>query len=224
MMLKSTPIPTFCFMDESGTLNVNHESIRYFAVGAIIHSYPDDLVARLHREFEGLCGALQKEPTRLEFKFTFLTEKSLPYYLNCIDILSEDTGWRFCSLVINLDDEKFIAPSHAQGVWEHYLRYTKLMFQKNLYSQERAVLLADYLRKPKGNVHSLATLPAVVSQLVDTLQVHSQGVILVQMADILLGASLYKGKDVIKTQFVQKYNELFQKNKQRFNIWKMKWK
>lgn len=205
--------PTFCFLDESGTLNVNHPTIRYFAVGAIIHSYPDELIIKLHNEFESLSSTLKKDPTRLEFKFTLVTPNSLKHYLNCLKILEQDDNWRFCSFVVNLDDANFRAPRDYLEVWECYLRYTKLLLQKNLLAEEKTTLIADYLKQPKkAPSHSLATLPAIVPQLWDVLQVESQGVLLVQMADILLGGSLYNGNDKVKIQLSSEIKKLRKKS------------
>ena len=216
--------PTFCFLDESGTLNVNHPEIRYFAVGAVIHSYPDDLIRKLHKEFEGLCATLKKDPTRLEFKFTTVTSNSLPHYKNCLKILLQDKGWRFCSFVVNLDDNNFQPPKDYLEVWECYLRYTKLLLQKNLYPEEKTTLIADYVKQPvKAPVHSLATLPAVVPQLWDVLQVESQGVLLVQMADVLLGGSLYKGQNKVKLELAKEIQKIRPLLGRRFNEWRVKW-
>lgn len=218
--------PTFCFLDESGTLNVANQDVRYFAVGAIIDSYPDELIERLHQEFEQLASVLKKDPSRLEFKFTSVTVRSLPCYLRCIRLLSQYSSWRFCSLIIDLDDGKFIPPKTASEAWECYLRYTKMMLQKNLNASEEAVLVADYLRQPKKvPVHSLATLPAVVAQLRDVLQVESQGVFLVQMADVLLGGSLYQGTDSVKLELANEIQKLRnQIGRARFNEWRVRWR
>ena len=119
----------------------------------------------------------------------------------------------------------YAQPLTKQEVWECYLRYAKLLLQKNLYTDERTILLADFYRRPKGNVHKFSTLPQVVPQLVDTLQVESQGVLLVQAADVLLGASLYQGQDVVKQKISNGVSELRGKTeKARFNEWRIKWK
>ena len=90
--------PSFCFLDESGTLKTDHPEMRYFAVGAILHPWPDELIIQLHEVFEGLSGLLQKDPTRLEFKFKEVTKRSLPFYKKCLSLLSIDRDWRFFSI------------------------------------------------------------------------------------------------------------------------------
>lgn len=217
--------PTFCFLDESGTLNVNHPNIRYFAVGAILHSYPDDLIDQLHDVFVNLSNVLRKDPSRIEFKFNKVTKMSLPLYKDCLKLLKQDEHWRFFSLIIDLDDNKFNPPKDYLEAWECYLRWIKHLLQKNIKSNEKTTLIADYLKKPKAKVHSLATLPSVVPQLWDVLQVESQGVLLVQMADVLLGGSLYKGTDKVKKELSQEVNNLKDNvGKNRFNEWRVKWR
>lgn len=216
-------IPTFAFLDESGNLDPGSPQ-RYFAVGAVIDSYPDDMIKELHNLFEGLCSALKKDPSRLEFRFSDVKKSSLSFYLKLIDIMKKYNSWRFCCLIIDKKDPKYSQPTHVQEIWECYLRYTKLLLQKNLNNNERTVLIADFLKQPKGKVHTLATMPQVVSQLVDTLQVESQGVLPVQVADVFLGGCLYSGKDVVKKRIAKKVKQL-KKNigKKRFNQWEVEW-
>ncbi|MDR3642879.1 MAG: DUF3800 domain-containing protein [Candidatus Doudnabacteria bacterium] len=218
--------PTFCFLDESGTLNVQNRAVRYFAVGAIVHSFPDKLITALHSEYEGLCNALKKDSSRVEFKFTSVTQKSLPYYLNCLKILLNEPNWRFCSFFVDLNDVKFQAPKDYLESWECYLRYIKMLLQKNLKAEEKTTLIADYLRQPKkAPTHSISTLPAVVPQLWDVLQVDSHGVLLVQMADVLLGSSVYKGSDKIKGRLATEVQKIrLAVGNSRFNEWRVKWR
>lgn len=216
--------PTFAFLDEHGNLSPSSPQ-RYFAIGAIVDSYPDGLVEELHQLFEGLCSLLKKDPSRMEFKFSEVTKRSLPLYLRLLSVLAKNQSWRFCSIVVDKEDPRYSQPLTKQEVWEWYLRYTKLLLQKNLYTDERTILLADFYRQPRGNVHRFSTLPRIVPQLVDTLQVESQGILLVQAADVLLGASLYQGQDVVKQRISKGVHELRDKvGKERFIKWKIKWK
>lgn len=215
--------PTFCFLDESGNLAPKSPQ-RYFAVGGVVDSFPDELIKELHLCFEGLCSVLKKDPTRLEFKFASIKKSSLPLYLKIVDILKKYKSWRFCCLIVDKDDSNFWQPTTAQQIWENYLRFTKLLLKNNLKGNERTVLVADFYKQPKGKVHSLATLPQVAPQLVDTLQVESQGVLPVQVADILLGCCLYEGRDKVKLRLRKKVSELKQEVPQyRFNEWRIKW-
>ena len=161
----------------------------------------------------------------MEFKFTSVTPNSLPYYLKCLKELEDDKYWRFCSLMIDLDDKKFNPPKDYLEAWECYLRYIKLMLKRNITADETTTLIADYLRQPKkAPSHSIATLPAIIPQLWDVLQVESQGVLLVQMADVLLGGSFYRGADKVKMKLSEEIKKLRTKTgRSRFNEWKVKW-
>ncbi len=216
--------PTYAFLDESGNLSPNNPN-RYFAVGAIIDSYPDALIKKLHLLLQNLGGALDRiDDPKLEFKFSAVTKTSLPVYLKLIKTLEHFTSWRFCCLIVDTEDDKYAQPSNVQEVWEEYLKFTKLLLQNNLANYERTVLIADYYRQPSGKVHELATLPQVVPNLVDTLQVESQGILLVQVADVLLGACLYTGVDVIKKQVCKRIGKLKRHiEKSRFDEWRIKW-
>jgi hypothetical protein len=217
-------IKTFGFLDESGNLSINHPDA-YFAVGAIFHPWPDELIINLHRIFENFCSAMKKDPTRLEFKFNEVTKGTLDHYLNAIGLLESDNDWRFCSLVIDKSDSKFITPSDKLQQWECYLRYVKLLLNHNIQAHEQMTLLADFLRRPNGDVHSFATLPKIVKGLDDVLQVESQGILLVQMADVILGSTMYTGVDTVKIKLKKRVDELiFKIGKKRFNEWKMIWK
>lgn len=217
--------PTFAFMDESGTLHPNNPN-RYFAVGAIIDSYPDSLIKDLHLILQHLESKLgRSNDPKLEFRFSSVTKTSLPIYKDLIDLLKRHQSWRFCCLIVDTEDSKYDQPSDSQEIWEEYLKLTKLLLKNNLSNQERTVLLADYYRQPSGEVHELATLPEVTPNLVDTLQVESQGILPVQIADVLLGASLYEGSDQVKEELSKEVEELRSSiASRRFDEWRIDWR
>lgn len=215
------PTSVFCFLDESGVLHSKSNS-SHWGLGLIIHPRPDEIIEKLHSHFEALCSVLNKDPSRLEFHFENITEKSLPLYLKCIDSLMEDKQWRFACFYIDLvEQSNFNRPTDKLEIWKCYLRWVKILLQKKLTANENGILIADYYNRPSGITHSFATLPSVVSQLRDVLQVESQGVLLVQMADVLLGGTLYKGSDIYKKPLADKIKYMRNNlENQRFNVWK----
>ena len=217
--------PTFAFMDESGTLHPNNPN-RYFALGSIIDSYPDDLIQDLHLLLQHLESKLgRKNDPKLEFRFSSVTKTSLPVYKKLIDLLEDHHSWRFCSLIVDTNDNQYRQPTDAQEIWEEYLKFTRLLLKNNLSYQERTVLLADYYRQPSGKVHKLATLPRVTPNLVDTLKVESQGILPVQITDVLLGAVLYEGRDEVKKEISRKVKRLKSSiSNSRFDEWKIDWR
>jgi hypothetical protein len=215
-------LPVYCFLDESGTFLGNEST--HFALGAIIHPWPDDLTESLHEVLECLIGDCKRHRTSQEFHFADLTEGTLKHFLKCVECLEKDTDWRFFSLVLDLQDPKFIKPKDALQAWAYYLRWTKILLEKKIRPNEKATLLADFYKAPKARVHKLATLPAVVPNLWDVLQVESQGVLLVQMADLLLGATLYTGVSSCKNKLAERVKALKESlPKSRFDEWRVRW-
>lgn len=189
-----------------------------------MHPWPDNIIIQLHNVFGELASLLKKDPSRLEFKFGAVTKNSYPIYKKCLKVLEHDPDWRFFSVVINLNDPKFHRPKDRLEQWNCYLRWIKILLQRNIRAHEKVTLVADYLQKPKGEVYHICTMPAVVPRLWDVLQVESQGILLVQMADVLLGGSLYGGVDVVNKQLSDDVNALRATvGKLRFNEWRLKW-
>jgi hypothetical protein len=223
-MNNSSILPTFAFVDEYGNLAMASYQ-RFFSIGAIISSFPDDLNDAIHQDFECLCSILRKDPSRLEFHFTSVTKTSVDIYLKALDRLLEyKDDWRFCSIIIDREDKKYKHPRNKQESWECYLRYLKMLMQNNIKYNERVVMIADYQRRPTGKVHKFATLHKVVPNLVDTLKVESQGVLLVQLCDLITGGFLYSGTLNVKKKIHQKVKEIEKAmGKKGFNVWRVKW-
>ena len=215
-------LPVFCFLDESGTFLGNDSS--HLALGAIVHPWPDDLIESLHENLECLIAACSKHRTSQEFHFADLTEGTLKHFIKCVDCLEQDKNWRFFSLILDLNDPKFVKPKDPLQAWACYLRWTKILLDRKIRANEKATLIADFYKAPKARVHKLATLPAVVPTLWDVLQVESQGVLLVQMADLLLGATLYSGVSSCKNKLAERVKILRASlPKSRFDEWRVKW-
>ena len=222
-------IKTYSFLDESGFLvpSSNNQQI-LFGLGLIKYFNPFDVNQKLHRLHEKLCTDLRKDDTRIEFSFKGITEKTLPTTLDALNILQEDSNWEFDCIYFDIQDPKFNAPTNASARWAMYISNIKLLIEKNLWQNEETILIADFLRKPKASNKRFEYIMTDVPQ-VYVLQVISHGVLMVQMADVLLGGFLYSEKDAgdqegYKTRISQKVLEI-QKHvgKDRFNTWKRDW-
>ena len=176
--------------------------------------------------FEGLCSLLQKDTSRLEFHFKEVTNTSIQLYIKTLDILEKHLeSWRFCMIVIDRNDPNFKKPQNKLEEWEAYLRFTKMLLKNNLFIFVKVVLLSDYKRRPKGKIRELATLPQVIPNLTDTLKVESQGILLIQMTDLLIGGELYNGTIQAKNLIKDKVNHIKQlAGEKKFNRWNVKWK
>lgn len=224
-MVEISQKPTFAFMDETGHLHPNHPQ-RHFAVGAVIDSFPDDLIEGLHDKLQHLQRVLGKEnDPKIEFRFSSVTRTSLPVYLELIKLLEDYQSWRFCCLVVDTEDSDYEnPPDKPQEVWAEYLKFTTLLLRYNLRDYERAVLLADYSDQPTGNIKRLSDLPDWIENLEDTLKVESQGVLPVQIADVLLGGNLYKGTNIAKKEIAKKVEGLRSSIAiSRFDRWDIDW-
>lgn len=110
-----------------------------------------------------------------------------------------------------------------------YISNIKLLIEKNLWQNEETVLIADFLRKPKASNKRFEYIMIDIPQVYNVLQVISHGVLMVQMADLLLGGFLYAEKNVgdqegYKSQVSQKVLKLREKvGRDRFNTWKRDW-
>lgn len=223
-------IKTFTFIDESGALNPVNDGKAYFGVGAFKHTKTVDLLNRLHPVFEGLCGELKKDTTRVEFSFKSTTSKSIKYDLAFLDRLDGDYDWEFNCLYFDTNNPTFIKPSNHIQRWDKYVSFIKLLISKNLWSSEETVVIADYQRKPNGSNKKIEFVEEDINAVHSILQAESHGVLPIQITDMLLGGYLYSlnpdsgDKEGNKTRIAQKVLELKRKvGNNKFNCWEFDW-
>lgn len=223
-------IKTFTFIDESGALNPVKDGKSYFGIGAFKHTKPIELLERLHPIYEGLINELKKDETRVEFSFKSTTSKSIKYDLAFLDKLDGDYDWEFNCLYFDCNNKNFIKPSNHVQKWEKYVSYIKMLIEKNLWSTEETVVIADYQRKPKDSRKKIEFVEQDIAKVYNILQTESHGVLPVQMADMLLGGFLYSlnpnsgDKEGNKTRIAQKVLKLKNKvGKNKFNCWEVNW-
>ena len=149
-------IKTFTFIDESGALNPVQYGKSYFGIGAFKHTKPIEFLERVHSIYEGLCGELKKDNTRVEFSFKSTTSKSIEYDIAFLSKLDGDYDWEFNCLYFDANDKNFVKPSNNLQRWEKYITYIKMLIKKNLWSTEETMVLADYQRKPNNSRKSPA--------------------------------------------------------------------
>ncbi len=222
---------TFTFIDERGTLNpLSHNKKSFFGIGAFKHAHPIKFLEKLHPIYEGLCSALKKDETKVEFSFKSTTSKSIFYDLQFLDALIGDYDWEFNCLYFDSNNQDFIKPQNATERWAQYVSFTKLLINKNLWQNESTVVIADYQRKPKASNKRLEFIAEDIKGVHNILQTESHGVLLVQMTDLLLGGFLYSldptsgDKEGNKTRIAQKVLEIKKKvGNNRFNCWPVDW-
>lgn len=225
-----TTIKTFTFIDESGALNPTQDGKSYFGIGAFKHTKPIELLERLHPVYEGLCNELKKDETRVEFSFKSTTAKSIRYDIAFLDKLNGDYDWEFNCLYFDANNANFIKPSNHIQRWEKYVSYIKMLIEKNLWSAEETVVIADYQRRPKDSRKKIEFVEQDIAKVYNILQTESHGVLPIQIADMLLGGYLYSlnpdtgDKEGNKTRIAQKVLELKRiVGKSKFNCWEIDW-
>ncbi|MBI4028846.1 MAG: DUF3800 domain-containing protein [Candidatus Blackburnbacteria bacterium] len=225
-----TIIKTFTFIDESGALNPIQDGKSYFGIGAFKHTKPVELLGRVHSVHEGLCSELKKDETRVEFSFKSTTSKSIKYDIAFLDKLDGDYDWEFNCLYFDCNSANFIKPNNHVQRWEKYVSYVKMLIEKNLWSTEETIVIADYQRKPKDSRKKIEFVEQDIAKVYNILQTESHGVLPVQIADMLLGGYLYSlnpdlgDKEGNKTKIAQEVLELKRKvGKNKFNCWEVDW-
>lgn len=224
-------IKTFTFLDESGSLApVTREESNVYGVGFIKHTNPNVLIARIHPIFESLCSVLKKDETRVEFSFKLTTAKSNKFDLVILDALLNDFDWEFNCLYFTTVDKNYKQPLSPVERWERYVEYTKMLIRNNLWSNEETIVIADYQRKPKDSRKKFEFIAIDIPQVYNVLQVESQGVLLIQLTDLLLGGFLYSLKENVgdkernKVRIMEKVLKIKNKvGKKKFNAWKVDW-
>lgn len=224
-------IKTFTFLDESGALiPLENQNRCYYGIGIFKHTHPNQLIQKMHPIFENLCSVLKKDETRLEFSFKSTTRSSIKYDLMFLDILFHDYDWEFNCLYFDAKDKNFKQPLPPTGLWEAYVKYSKLLVRQNLWSNEQTVLIADYQKKPTSSKKLFEFISIDIPQVHNVLQAESHGLLLVQAVDMLLGGFLYSletnsgDKEGNKTAISNKVLEI--KNKvgsKKFNCWPIDW-
>lgn len=224
-------IKTFTFLDESGALIPREGQNRcFYGIGTLKHTHPIQLIQKLHPIFEGLCSALKKDETRLEFSFKSTTRSSISFDLKFLDLLLEDYDWEFNCLYFDAKDKNYNPPKPPIGLWESYVQYSKMLVKKNLWREEETVLIADYQRKPNQSRKQFEFISTDIPQVYNVFQAESHGLLLIQAVDLLLGGFLYSleessgDKEGNKTAISKKVTEIQNKvGKKKFNCWKVDW-
>lgn len=221
---------TYSFLDESGMLvPPESKTPNLFGIGFIKFTNPFDINQILHQYHEQLCSDLKKDDTRIEFSFKGITEKTLPLTIRALDLLEASPNWKFNCVYFDTKDPRFDAPQNAIERWNMYVSNIKLLIKNNLDVGEETILISDFLKKPKNSSKKFEYIMTDIPQVYNVLQVISHGVLLVQMADLLLGGFLYhesgygdkKGyKTEVATRVMKIKNTV---GRERFNTWKRDW-
>lgn len=218
----------FAFIDESGVLDESKNVQPFFAVGflkILDTSIISEKLTQKHYDYfstqkekrKQLLQDLSKNPRTLtakdlnlllvstrhyEYKFTNVTFTTLERYKSFLD-----TAWEFplhfCTLIIDKTDPLFNS-SIYKNYWRAYIKYAKLLCEKNCVNEENLCVIADYMNKPRGETiyfeRELNSLPNIFN----TLRAHSETFTLLQICDLILGAVVFQWRQ--KCGFVSDSN------------------
>lgn len=191
---------TIVFIDESGLTRDPRQP--ELAVGALI-VWRNHLIIhqKLRNVFLGAVAKLDATEELFEFKFTYVTPNSLPFYKKLFVIMEEyRDDWTFVWTVAERGNNNF---------WNQYL---ELCLRITNFLPDRMILLADHLNKPKKSANGLGSLEN--EKVIKVLQLESQGTVFLQLADVLLGALMFQrknGKDRFKAEVAVRAIELLNK-------------
>lgn len=189
----------FAFVDEIMTVSDN---VIFFGVGVFyVKNKIFEINQKLRNVYLDAINLLRHDEKSFEFKFKYITPRSLPFYEKIILLLKKyQNNWDFDYLIKEKNEK----------IWMEYNFLLTKIFTKK---KNDFFVLADYINKPKESSLTLEDLKQTTS-ILEILQIESQGTVFLQIADILLGGLVYKGSDEYKKEVSRMIISLI-KNKSR---------
>ena len=201
----------FCFIDESGTLDIKSQP--YFTVGMIKCSQPYYLQQKIKY-------IRSKNRFWWELKFNNLNKVKIKVALEVLDALFETRSIRFASYSINKNSSYF-KQEFSGNPWIAYEQIVRQLLIGNLSKNEVLIVLADDMTAPKiikfeVNVKNSVNDKFERLAIAGVCRLDSKTNDLLQLTDLLIGSinyelllkekiidkpSLYKGR------FVEKFKE-----------------
>ncbi len=201
----------FCFIDESGTLDIKSQP--YFTVGMIKCSQPYYLQQKIKY-------IRSKNRFWWELKFNNLNKVKINIALEVLDALFETRSIKFSSYTIDKRGQYF-KKEFSGNPWIAYEQITKQLLIGNLGKNEVLIVLADDMTTPKiikfeVNVKNHVNNKFKRLAIAGVCRLNSKTNDLLQLTDLLIGSinyelllketiidkpSLYKGK------FIEKFKE-----------------
>ena len=179
--------PYFVFMDETGVLS-NDPNQRFFALGILKISDTPVLFEKLLR----LKGKYNKNGS-FEYKFTNIKKDSdLALYQELVDICFDYKDFYFACIVIDKESNEFVTPI---STWDLQLDLARTHILRNVkYQQhsEHAVVIADYLSRPKTSSRYFENEMKKLDCVLNACMVESDASIFVQVVDIFIGSIVYR--------------------------------
>jgi hypothetical protein len=155
---------------------------------------------KLHQILCEATSRFKKPKSTFEFKFKYIKKSNVDIYKKIIAVLEKNEDWKFMCLFDTKRTKRKIG--EKDYIWKKYIKSLRSL-SKN--SNKNVIIVADYFSKPefaRQDLYSIRKLKNVKN----ILQLESQGTLLLQAADILLGGlNLIERKKYMPEGF--KYHE-----------------
>jgi len=177
----------FCFVDESGTLDIKSQP--YFTVGMIKCSQPYYLQQKIKY-------IRSKNKFWWELKFNNLNKVKINIALEVLDVLFETRSIKFASYTIN-KKSKYFKKEFNENPWIAYEQIVKQLLIGNLGKNEVLIVLADDMTAPKiikfeVNVKNSVNNKFKRLAIAGVCRLNSKTNDLLQLTDLLIGSINYE--------------------------------
>jgi hypothetical protein len=125
-----------------------------------------------------------------EFKFENITYPSLERYKELVDILVQYPIDFSCLIV----DKSHYPLNQFDHFWQAYSHYLHFILKESYKDNEKYIIIADWVNRPKENSHTLHEHISPLPHVVNVLQADSQSFLLLQMCDLLMGTMIFEKK------------------------------
>ncbi len=201
----------FCFLDESGTLDVKSQP--YFTVGMIKCSQPYYLQQKIRYIRE-------KNHFWWEIKFSDLNNSKLSTAVEILDALFNTKSLWFSSYTIDKRSDYFKKEFNSNPFFA-YEQISQQLLKGNLRKNEILIVLADNVVTPKRNKFEVNIKNKINSEfdrlaIAGVCRLDSRVNDLLQLTDLLIGSINYEllmtrgvisGSSVAKNKFIKKFKE-----------------
>lgn len=177
--MKNNQKISFAFVDEVGCSFDAAQPL--FGVGVLLIKDTLELNEKLHHILCEATSRFKKPKSTFEFKFKYIKKSNADIYKKIIAVLEKNEDWKFVCLFDEKKTKRKIG--EKDYIWKKYIKLLRTLFK---ISNKNIIIIADYFSKPgfaKQDLYSIRKLKNVKN----ILQLESQGTLLLQVADILLG-------------------------------------
>jgi len=188
------PAASFIFLDESGVLH-GDSAQPFFAIGAIECHRPEGLQEALSQVKERAIKDLRIHPRIFEFKFSRVTQRTLPYFREALVASLRIAPLSVAILLVDKEESR-ASVGNPTKLWQLYCECATGVVRTQLQIPERqAVVLCDGLNRPRGAATSLQDELRSVPGVLNVLLLESEASLLIQAIDLLVGCVLFDFRD-----------------------------